>query len=307
MKTIIINAREEDAAKRADVYLSEELTDFSRSFLKKIFDGGDVLVNGTPVKASYRIRPEDEIKAVIPDHVLPDILPENIPLDILYEDEDILVVNKPKGMVVHPAAGHFSGTLVNAVMYHCRDSLSGINGVLRPGIVHRIDKDTTGSLVICKNDDAHRALAEQFAVHSITRKYRAVICGRLPEAEVTVDRPVGRSRNDRKKMSVDSPYGKHAVTHVHVLSENSDYSYVECTLETGRTHQIRVHLASIGHPVAGDEVYGPKKNRFPGLVYGQALHAFLLGFDHPRTGEYMEFTAPIPDYFERLLVLCKLD
>jgi len=307
MKTVIINAGESDAGKRADVFLSDELNEFSRSFLKKSFDSGNVFINGTGVKAGQKIRPGDELKAVLPDNLIPDIEPEDIPLDILYEDDDIIVVNKPKDMVVHPAAGHYTGTLVNALMYHCRDSLSGINGVLRPGIVHRIDKDTTGSLVICKNDTAHIALASQFAVHSINRKYRAVICGHLPSSELTIDRPIGRSRSDRKKMSTDTAGGKRAVTHVRVIRESADYSYVECTLETGRTHQIRVHLASAGHPVLGDEVYGVRKHKFTSILSGQALHAYLLGFDHPRTGQYMEFTAPLPAYFEQLLILCKLN
>ena len=227
--------------------------------------------------------------------------PENIPLDILYEDDDLLVVNKPKGMVVHPAAGHSSGTLVNAVLYHCRGNLSGINGVLRPGIVHRIDMDTTGALVICKSDFAHQSLAEQLSVHSITRKYRAIVHGNLKEAEGTVRGAIGRHPTDRKKMAINERNGKPAVTHYRVLERFGNYTYIECQLETGRTHQIRVHMASIGHPLLGDAVYGPKKCPVKNLQ-GQTLHAMVLGFIHPRTGAYMEFEAPIPEYFSNLLL-----
>ena len=227
--------------------------------------------------------------------------PENIPLDILYEDDDLLVVNKPKGMVVHPAAGHSSGTLVNAVLYHCRGNLSGINGVLRPGIVHRIDMDTTGALVICKSDFAHQSLAEQLSVHSITRKYRAIVHGNLKEDEGTVRGAIGRHPTDRKKMAINERNGKPAVTHYRVLERFGNYTYIECQLETGRTHQIRVHMASIGHPLLGDAVYGPKKCPVKNLQ-GQTLHAMVLGFIHPRTGAYMEFEAPLPEYFSNLLL-----
>ena len=227
--------------------------------------------------------------------------PENIPLDILYEDDDLLVVNKPKGMVVHPAAGHSSGTLVNAVLYHCRGNLSGINGVLRPGIVHRIDMDTTGALVICKSDFAHQSLAEQLSVHSITRKYRAIVHGNLKEDEGTVRGAIGRHPTDRKKMAINERNGKPAVTHYRVLEHFGNYTYIECQLETGRTHQIRVHMASIGHPLLGDAVYGPKKCPVKNLQ-GQTLHAMVLGFIHPRTGAYMEFEAPLPEYFSNLLL-----
>ena len=227
--------------------------------------------------------------------------PENIPLDILYEDDDLLVVNKPKGMVVHPAAGHSSGTLVNAVLYHCRGNLSGINGVLRPGIVHRIDMDTTGALVICKSDFSHQSLAEQLSVHSITRKYRAIVHGNLKEDEGTVRGAIGRHPTDRKKMAINERNGKPAVTHYRVLERFGNYTYIECQLETGRTHQIRVHMASIGHPLLGDAVYGPKKCPVKNLQ-GQTLHAMVLGFIHPRTGAYMEFEAPLPEYFSNLLL-----
>ena len=241
----------------------------------------------------------NDILLILPEEL--NVEPENIPLDILYEDDDLLVVNKPKGMVVHPAAGHSSGTLVNAVLYHCRGQLSGINGVLRPGIVHRIDMDTTGALVICKSDFAHQSLAEQLSVHSITRKYRAIVHGNLKEDEGTVRGAIGRHPTDRKKMAINERNGKPAVTHYRVLERFGNYTYIECQLETGRTHQIRVHMASIGHPLLGDAVYGPKKCPVKNLQ-GQTLHAMVLGFIHPRTGAYMEFEAPLPEYFSNLLL-----
>ena len=225
---------------------------------------------------------------------------ENIPIDILYEDEDILIVNKPKQMVVHPAPGHPNGTLVNAVLYHCGDSLSGINGVLRPGIVHRIDQDTTGSLIICKNDNAHLKVAEQIAEHSLTRRYLGIVHGRLPKDEGVIDAPIGRNPKDRKMMAINRINGKEAITHYKVLQRFKDYTYCEFRLETGRTHQIRVHMASIGHPILGDPLYGPKKCLIEGLV-GQTLHAWKIGFIHPRSGEYVEFEAPVPEYMSNLL------
>ena len=228
-----------------------------------------------------------------------EITAQEMPLDILYEDEDVILINKPKGMVVHPAAGHYEGTLVNGLMHHCREQLSGINGVMRPGIVHRIDMDTTGVLIVCKNDLAHNSIAEQLKVHSITRKYYAVVFGSLKDDEGTIRAPIGRHPNDRKKMSINSKNGKDAVTHYKVLERFHGYTLVECRLETGRTHQIRVHMASIGHPLLGDQVYGPAKQPF--RLQGQTLHAGVLGFLHPRTGEYMEFSAPLPKYFEELL------
>ena len=289
----------EDAGVRIDKYLAEQLPDITRSYLQKLLKDGSVQMNGKPVKASTKTAVGAVIALTIPEPEEPEILPENIPLDILYEDSDVILINKPKNMVVHPAAGHYTGTLVNALMYHCRGDLSGINGVLRPGIVHRIDKDTTGVLIVCKNDRAHNALAEQLKEHSITRKYRAIVCGNLKEDEGTVDAPLGRHPQDRKKMAIVRSGGKRAVTHYRVLERFGNDTYIECQLETGRTHQIRVHMASIGHPLLGDEVYGPARQPFS--LEGQTLHAGVLGFIHPRTGEYVEFSAPLPAYFEELL------
>ena len=290
---------ETENGERIDKYLSNEMSGFSRSYIQKLMKDGHVYVNGKAVKANYKLAYDDMITVEIPDLVEPDIAPENIPLDILYEDDDILIVNKPKGMVVHPAAGHYSGTLVNALMYHCGESLSGINGVMRPGIVHRIDMDTTGSLLVCKNDQAHQKLAEQLKVHSIKRVYHAIVCGNLKEDSGTIDAPIGRHPVDRKKMSINYQNGREAVTHYQVLERFGDYTYISCRLETGRTHQIRVHMASIRHPLLGDNVYGPQKCPFK--LQGQTLHAKILGITHPTTGEYMEFDAPLPEYFEDLL------
>ena len=289
----------EDAGVRVDKYLAEQLPDITRSYLQKLLKDGSVEMNGKPVKASAKTVAGAVITLTIPEPEEPEILPEDIPLDILYEDSDVILINKPKGMVVHPAAGHYTGTLVNALMYHCKGDLSGINGVLRPGIVHRIDKDTTGVLIVCKNDKAHNALAEQLKEHSITRKYRAIVCGNLKEDEGTVDAPLGRHPQDRKKMAIVRTGGKRAVTHYRVLERFGNYTYIECQLETGRTHQIRVHMASLGHPLLGDEVYGRAKSPFK--LEGQTLHAMVLGFIHPTTGAYLEFEAPLPEYFEKLL------
>lgn len=289
----------EKGGERIDKYLSEQLEDMTRSHIQKLIKENMVRVNGMTVKSNFKLSASDQIEVEIPELKEPDILPENIPLDILYEDQDILVVNKPKGMVVHPAPGHYTGTLVNAIMYHCKDNLSGINGVMRPGIVHRIDMDTTGSLLICKNDRAHQALAKQLKEHSITRKYHAIVHGRLKEDEGTIDKPIGRHPIDRKKMSVHCTNGREAVTHYRVLKRFQQFTYIECQLETGRTHQIRVHMSSIGHPILGDQVYGPAKR--PYKLQGQTLHAKVLGITHPTTGKYMEFDAPLPDYFQGLL------
>lgn len=290
---------EEYEEERIDKYMSILIDSLSRSFIQKMMKEEKVLVNGKPVKANYRLKTEDEICFELPEAVEPDIEPENIPLDILYEDADVLVVNKPKGMVVHPAAGHYSGTLVNALMYHCKGSLSGINGCLRPGIVHRIDMDTTGSLIVCKNDIAHASIAAQLKEHSIVRRYRAIVWGVIKEEEGCVDVPIGRHPSDRKKMAAGVRNGKEAVTHYRVLKRFRSYTYIECRLETGRTHQIRVHMDSIGHPILGDPVYGNRKCPFQ--LQGQTLHAMTLGFIHPVTGEYVETTAPLPGYFQHLL------
>ena len=256
-------------------------------------------VNGKPVKGSYRVKADDEVTFELPESVEPDIEPEDIPLDVLYEDKDVIVVNKPKGMVVHPAAGHYSGTLVNALMHHCGNELSGINGVMRPGIVHRIDMDTTGSIIVCKNDKAHNSIAEQLKEHSINRRYHAICHGVLKEDQGTINQPIGRHHVERKKMAVNAKNGKEAVTHYRVLKRFSGYTYIECVLETGRTHQIRVHMASIGHPLLGDEVYSNRKSPFK--LQGQTLHAKILGFKHPSNGEYVEADAPLPEYFQHLL------
>ncbi len=285
---------------RLDKFLSQYLEGYSRSFLQKLIKEDKVTVNNGACKASYRLTPGEHLQIHIPEPEEISIEPEDIPLDILYEDGDIIVVNKPKRMVVHPAPGHYSGTLVNALMYHCRDSLSGINGVMRPGIVHRIDQDTTGVLVVCKNDIAHQSLAEQLKEHSITREYQAIVHGHIKASEGTVEGSIGRHPVDRKKMAMNVRNGKPAVTHYQVIDElNHQYTYISCRLETGRTHQIRVHMASLGHPILGDNLYGPSKCPFK--LQGQTLHAKILGFVHPTTGEYMEFEAPLPDYFEKLL------
>ena len=277
---------EEFQGERIDKYLSEACCGLTRSYLQKLLKSQLVEVDGKAVKNSYRVSAGETVELEVPEAVEPEIEAEPIPLDILYEDKDIILINKPKGMVVHPAAGHYSQTLVNGLMYHCRGELSGINGVMRPGIVHRIDMDTTGVLIVCKNDFAHNSIAEQLKVHSITRKYYAIVHGVIGEDEGTVDAPIGRHPVDRKKMSINYKNGKHAVTHYRVLERFKQFTYVECQLETGRTHQIRVHMASLNHPLLGDSVYGPSKCPFK--LQGQTLHAGVLGIIHPRTGEYME-------------------
>lgn len=285
---------------RLDKYISLIYPDLSRSFFQKLIKDQLVLVNDEIKKANYTVKIDDVVSVLIPDAVETAIIPEDIPLDILYEDDDVLVVNKPKGMVVHPSAGHASGTLVNAVLYHCKDSLSGINGEIRPGIVHRIDMDTTGSLIICKNDESHISIAQQIKEHSCNRIYEAIVFGNLKEDEGTIEGAIGRHPQDRKKMSINEKNGKPAVTHYKVLERFGNYTYVAFKLETGRTHQIRVHMQSIGHPILGDSLYATGKTQFKNLQ-GQTLHAKKIGFVHPRTGEYMEFDAPLPEYFEKLL------
>lgn len=299
-ETSVFIVPEELDHERFDTVIASLSEGQSRSYLKTLIKDGCVLLNGQTAKPSAKVVEGDQITLVLPEKMIPDIKPECIPLDILYEDDDLLVVNKPKGMVVHPAPGHYSGTLVNAVMYHCGDSLSGINGIMRPGIVHRIDRDTTGSVIICKNDFAHNSIAAQLQEHSIVRRYFAILYDNIAEDEFTVDQPIGRDPKDRKKMAVRTD-GKRAVTHCKVLRRFGAYTYVECRLETGRTHQIRVHMAYVHHPLLGDEVYAGKR-KSPFKTQGQCLHAGILGFVHPRTGEYIETSAPLPQYFEEILI-----
>ena len=297
-QTGVFTVPEELEEERFDAVVASLSEGQSRSYLKNLIKDGSVLLNGKTAKPGTRVHENDVITLVLPEKIVPDILPENIPLDILYEDDDILVVNKPKGMVVHPAPGHYSGTLVNAVMYHCGESLSGINGVMRPGIVHRIDRDTTGSVIICKNDAAHNSIAQQLQEHTIVRRYFAILYDNIAEDEFTVNQPLGRDPRDRKRMAVRSD-GKRAVTHCKVLKRFGQYTYVECRLETGRTHQIRVHMAYIGHPLLGDFTYGaPSPDK--GLE-GQCLHARRLRFVHPTSGELVELETPLPDYFTEVL------
>ena len=287
------------AGERIDKFLSDSLPDVSRSYIQKLIKDGQVTVNQKTVKSNYKLNAGDLLSMEEPELQEPDIEAEDIPLDILYEDSDLLIINKPKGMVVHPSAGHYSGTLVNALMHYCKEDLSGINGVLRPGIVHRIDMDTTGSLIVCRNDFTHNHIAEQLKVHSITRVYHAIVHGILKDDEGTINAPIGRHPIDRKKMSINHKNGKEAVTHYKVLKRFKNFTYIECRLETGRTHQIRVHMSSISHPLLGDAVYGPVKS--PYKLQGQTLHAKTIGITHPRTGEYLEVEAPLPEYFTNLL------
>lgn len=295
----IFTIETDDVNKRVDVFLNEEMEDVSRSALQKNIEKGNITVNGEKISKNYKLRLGDIVEAELPPLENIDIVPEDIPLDIMYEDDDLIVINKPQNMVVHPAPGHYTGTLVNALMFHCGDNLSGINGVLRPGIVHRIDKDTSGVLVIAKSDLAHKGLSEQLAEHSMKRVYNAIVYNSFSEESGTVDRNIDRSKNDRKKMAVVMQGGRNAVTHYKVIEKLGKYTWVELQLETGRTHQIRVHMSYIGHPLLGDPVYGPKKCPFN--LNGQVLHAKVLGFIHPRTGEYMEFNSELPDYFSSLI------
>lgn len=295
MNKMILTVGSEFAGVRADKFISE-LSDVSRSYAAFLIESGNCLLNNKICGKNYKVKSGDVFEVTVPEAEQPEIKAENIPLDIVYEDKDLLVVNKPKGMVVHPAPSHYSGTLVNALMYHCKGSLSGINGVIRPGIVHRIDKDTSGLLIVAKNDAAHNGLADQIKVHSFKRKYEAVVVGGIKENGV-INAPIARHKTDRKKMAV-SPDGREAITHYEVIANYSKHTHLRLSLETGRTHQIRVHLAYIGHSVAGDEVYGNGK---PKWLNGQCLHAKEIGFVHPITRKYMEFDSELPDYFEKFL------
>ncbi|MRX73328.1 RluA family pseudouridine synthase [Bacillus lacus] len=296
MEIIELHITEEEQGERIDKILSVR-NEWSRSQVQQWIKENRIQVNGKPVKANYKSQIDDVVKVSIPEPELLDVIPEEMNLEIYYEDEDVLVVNKPKGMVVHPAPGHLSGTLVNGLMAHCKD-LSGINGVLRPGIVHRIDKDTSGLLMVAKNDAAHESLVNQLVAKTVTRKYKAVVHGVIPHDQGTVDAPIGRDKQDRQSMTVTDQGSKNAVTHFKVLERFDQFSYVECQLETGRTHQIRVHMKYIGYPLAGDPKYGPKKTL---NLEGQALHAGVLGFQHPKSGEYLEFEAPLPTEFLSVL------
>ncbi len=289
----------EDAGKRLDAYVSSQIKDLSRNYAESLIEEGRITVDGEAQAKKYKVKAGQQVNVIYPEPTKLDVTAQNIPLNIVYEDEDVIVVNKPRGMVVHPSAGNEDGTLVNAVMYHCGSSLSSINGTIRPGIVHRIDKDTSGLLMIAKNDRAHESLAEQLRVHSVTREYQALVYDNIREDELTIDMPIGRDERNRLRRWVNGSNPKNAVTHVKVLRRYGKYTLISARLETGRTHQIRVHLSYIKHPLVGDTTYGPKKQLF-GLE-GQLLHAKTLGFVHPRTGEYMEFNSELPAYFTEVL------
>lgn len=299
MNSFEFKINNENTALRIDKFLSDNIPDVTRSAIQGYITDGCVKVNDVAVNKNYKTRLNDVVTVFVPDPVELEAIPENIPLDIVYEDNDVIVVNKPKGMVVHPAAGNYTGTLVNALLYHCKDSLSGINGVLRPGIVHRIDKNTSGLLIVAKNDTAHKGLAEQIKEHSFTRQYETIVYGNIKEDTGTINQPIGRNPSDRKKMAVTAQNSKNAVTHFKVLERFNEFTHLAVNLETGRTHQIRVHMAYINHPVAGDEVYGPKK--VITKLNGQCLHARKIGFVHPVSGEYLEFTSELPQYFTGFL------
>ncbi|MCI8776947.1 MAG: RluA family pseudouridine synthase [Oscillospiraceae bacterium] len=297
MNEYIFSSAEEDIGQRLDKWISEKDIGLTRSAVQNLILSGNVYVNQKIAVKNYKLRKGDSVKVVMPEPVSLDITAENIPLDIVYEDSSLLVVNKPKGMVVHPAPGNYSGTLVNALMHHCGNSLSGINGVIRPGIVHRIDKNTSGLLIVAKNDSAHQGLAEQIKAHSFIREYEAVAMGNFKETDGTIDAPIGRHHADRKKMCVTDKNSKNAVTHFHIIEQYEKCAYIRLKLETGRTHQIRVHLSYKGHPILGDDVYGkPYKG-----IEGQCLHARKIGFIHPESKEYMEFDSQLPDYFKEIL------
>lgn len=300
MNNYVLKVTSEDSEIRVDSFISSKIENISRSYAQKLITDGLILVNNKPIKSNYKVKNGDSIEVTVPEPEKLEVSAEDISLDILYEDDDIIVINKPQGMVVHPAAGNYSGTLVNALIAHCGDSLSEINGVIRPGIVHRIDKDTSGVLVVAKNNNSHLSLAKQIKDHTVTRRYNAIVHGNIKEQVGTIDAPIGRHPVERKKMAVvNAEKGRRAVTHFTVLERFGDYTFIEAKLETGRTHQIRVHMAYIEHPILGDPVYGPKKDKFN--LSGQALHARVLGFTHPTKNTYMEFEAPLPEYFEALL------
>jgi len=293
--------------KRIDAWLTGKLEGFSRTYIQKLINDNLVLVNGNPVKANYKLKAGYEVSIIIPEAKKPDILPEKIDLNVIYEDNSIIVINKPKGMVVHPAAGNYSGTLVNALMNYCGENLSDINGIIRPGIVHRLDKDTSGILIIAKNNEAHKKLSHALKARLVKRVYIALVKGIIKESNGKIDLPVGRHPVNRKKMTVNPKNGREAITYFRVLERFSNATYLELKLETGRTHQIRVHMSYIGHPVIGDGVYGGKDIAYGYGIKGQALHARLLGFNHPATEEYMEFEAEIPDDFKALLDKLRTD
>lgn len=297
MEETILIVDKESENNRIDKYLAEAFNGKSRSYIQGLIEKENIKVNGKSIKSNYKVKENDEILISMPEALELEVEAEDIPLDILYEDNDVIVINKPQGMVVHPAPGNYTKTLVNALLYHCKD-LSTINGVIRPGIVHRIDKDTTGVLVVAKNDEAHNFLSKQLQTHSMKREYIALVEGRLKEDTGTINKPIGRNKKDRLKMGIVED-GKRAVTHYEVLERYKNTTLIKCVLETGRTHQIRVHMASIGHPLVGDEVYGFKKQRFK--LKGQVLHAKTLGFIHPKTKEYMEFTTNLPEYYNNLI------
>lgn len=299
MNKLFFNAKPEQTGVRIDKFLSENIQDKTRSAIQKYIESGYVIANGNVISKNYKIKTNDKIEIIIPNPIQVDIVPQDIPLDIIYEDEDVLVVNKEKGMVVHPAVGNYENTLVNALMYHCGNSLSGINGEIRPGIVHRIDKNTSGLLMVAKNDNAHQSLSNQIKEHTFLREYEAIVYGNIKDDNGVIDAPIGRSKNDRKKMCITDKNSKEARTHFTVLERFGNFTYVRFRLETGRTHQIRVHMTYMGHPIAGDDVYGPKK--VITKLNGQCLHAKTLGFVHPTTHEFLKFDSDLPEYFEKFL------